>query len=834
MKRIVSLVLAGAFLSTSFGQDKWRKEFSNLDYNGINGPRNLNGPQRMADHSPGKFVFGGEHFNSWPTDMTWDPFIVESDYAGTTINSVQFPMDKTQENVGVIKIEPNSNTHEGFILYGNSFEQNQSNFQSNHVFLLKTNMNYERQYVKEVQFENEFGAFENLRIRKVKQMNDGNIVLIGSFQGDQSAAFNKNMICAKINAENLEIIWSGLYDIDENNYGYVYGDETFTDIVDLGNNEYVLTGYEQYSLGEYSFITKINGSTGQPISCKQINLSQNGKLDITNLRREFNGLLLTGTHENSSIVTFQINPNLNSPKNLSNQANMADFYSSSYDIFYNIMKVEKIDDQIMIQSAGANDNAINRSWKNLILKFNGDPIFLNSTQHNNLVPENTLGYGQQSLLTSEGVFTVFENTNSVPSKLSLQKLDFNYEMCTSGNNFYTSIDHTTSGVSLENIDILYSPNQVEENPIEVEKRNFELQESINCKECIVNNIDFDLSTTTGTTSLCSNINSSLDILAPQGFNSYKWFLNGHKLANWTYDLTIYEPGTYYCLVTDANGCTSLESITITDIQAPDLTLHNIEFCSLYGNPEPLGYNNDILSTFSQTATYSWTLDGSSFNPYLSPYPNPHHVTFQGTGYYEVTMNHDCGQTIEGFTVSDLLNTYSNHIGANFSIVATTLGWFNVLNLTPNNPGTNHVWNVVDQYGNIITVNPHPSLPNTWYIPYNSSNSYTITLTLENGPACEIYDYTVSYRSRSTRDGRKSMFAGNDDDIKLFPNPAKTEFEIQGGDVTSLQIFDNQGRVVKQVESPLGRKIDIAELNPGVYIVKVLSGTESKTLKLVKE
>ena len=82
---------------------------------------------------------------------------------------------------------------------------------------------------------------------------------------------------------------------------------------------------------------------------------------------------------------------------------------------------------------------------------------------------------------------------------------------------------------------------------------------------------------------------------------------------------------------------------------------------------------------------------------------------------------------------------------------------------------------------------------------------------------------------------------NSEDILLSPNPARTSSKLWiGGDDrnVNLSMFDNAGRLLwtNQNNVPSSRSIDIqvSNLRPGLYYVKVESETVKKTAKLIKE
>lgn len=73
-------------------------------------------------------------------------------------------------------------------------------------------------------------------------------------------------------------------------------------------------------------------------------------------------------------------------------------------------------------------------------------------------------------------------------------------------------------------------------------------------------------------------------------------------------------------------------------------------------------------------------------------------------------------------------------------------------------------------------------------------------------------------------------------IVLFPNPVNYNFTIKGLDssVYQLQIFSIQGQIIKEINDFYNEQtVAIDELGKGIYFVKIQSGTQAKTIKIVK-
>ena len=71
---------------------------------------------------------------------------------------------------------------------------------------------------------------------------------------------------------------------------------------------------------------------------------------------------------------------------------------------------------------------------------------------------------------------------------------------------------------------------------------------------------------------------------------------------------------------------------------------------------------------------------------------------------------------------------------------------------------------------------------------------------------------------------------NADKINLFPNPATNIVNIEGENISSVMIFDINGKAVIET---IQKQIDISALAKGVYSVVVISDKNRSVKKLVK-
>lgn len=72
-------------------------------------------------------------------------------------------------------------------------------------------------------------------------------------------------------------------------------------------------------------------------------------------------------------------------------------------------------------------------------------------------------------------------------------------------------------------------------------------------------------------------------------------------------------------------------------------------------------------------------------------------------------------------------------------------------------------------------------------------------------------------------------------LRLYPNPAKTNFQVSGAVIQSMEIFDMTGKMVlSKTENAASGSVDVSGLAGGIYLVKVKTDASVETIRFVKE
>ena len=86
-------------------------------------------------------------------------------------------------------------------------------------------------------------------------------------------------------------------------------------------------------------------------------------------------------------------------------------------------------------------------------------------------------------------------------------------------------------------------------------------------------------------------------------------------------------------------------------------------------------------------------------------------------------------------------------------------------------------------------------------------------------------------------GKQTETFYNDNDIKIYPNPAKESITVKlpaNSDLSAIKIFDMNSRILKTAEIQEADEIniDVTDIQSGIYIVIVSSGIQSIHKKIV--
>lgn len=107
-----------------------------------------------------------------------------------------------------------------------------------------------------------------------------------------------------------------------------------------------------------------------------------------------------------------------------------------------------------------------------------------------------------------------------------------------------------------------------------------------------------------------------------------------------------------------------------------------------------------------------------------------------------------------------------------------------------------------------------------------TTTYYVSQTI-NGCESELFAITV-YLQLSTIDVNTDLFS-------IYPNPVIDKLHINGKqNIESVEIFDQIGRRIKQVQGLNNNSIDFQDFKPGVYIIRVHTNEKVQNFKVIKK
>jgi len=313
--------------------------------------------------------------------------------------------------------------------------------------------------------------------------------------------------------------------------------------------------------------------------------------------------------------------------------------------------------------------------------------------------------------------------------------------------------------------------------------------------------------------------------------------NGFVSTNHTYTTT----GTYIATLTAFNSsvsCFDSYTASINVTSQPTICALSANFTYTVNNGTV--FFNNLSTGTTSTTTYWWNF-GNSTSMYAQ---NPPSQTYPGNGTYTITLFlndslNNCSSTITN-TIS--ITNAPCIATANFSMAKdTTVLPSIVWNAFPTYPAnvSSVVWNWGD---NTSSTGLYPSHT------YSATGFYNICLTVSvscgsSTTTCinqnifkssnNMQMATVNVLSASPTGLAKNNVLA--DAIRIYPNPVKDVLTIESDAADlNISIIDIYGKTVYSgTRSSADSKLDVQNLNSGIYFVK-LSGTNfSKTVKIVK-
>ncbi len=137
---------------------------------------------------------------------------------------------------------------------------------------------------------------------------------------------------------------------------------------------------------------------------------------------------------------------------------------------------------------------------------------------------------------------------------------------------------------------------------------------------------------------------------------------------------------------------------------------------------------------------------------------------------------------------------------------------------------------IAQSGDFTTLASAATTSTTTFTP-DTTGQYNLgfhAVTPAGGTFLLLFGYTINVSLATPQ--------FNDSHIKMFPNPVQNELNISNvNNIDSVEVYNLLGqKVASQNFTSNDVRVNMSQLTSGAYMVKVISGTETQTMKVIKQ
>ena len=293
--------------------------------------------------------------------------------------------------------------------------------------------------------------------------------------------------------------------------------------------------------------------------------------------------------------------------------------------------------------------------------------------------------------------------------------------------------------------------------------------------------------------ICDGKNTQ--VCAPT-YNGYSW-----STGATTQCITVSTAGSYTVTVTDANGCRNNDNVTLIVNANPTVNLGNDTVVCAYA---PL--NVSAPAGFG----YNWN-DGSTAGS----------ISVTASGFYGVTITDGNGCIGTDNILITVNSLPTPNLGSD-----TVLCGVNSINLTPGSIYASYNWSTG------ATSNPLV-LSNT-QLTAGVNNVFSVTVT--NGFGCEGSDEIVVFGGCVNVDEMNNLA-----EFDVYPNPTTGKINVRVANLSQgnvvITVISATGQLIINEQfgfegSEMTRNLDLSHAAMGIYFVRLQSGNEIKTQKIV--
>ncbi len=289
------------------------------------------------------------------------------------------------------------------------------------------------------------------------------------------------------------------------------------------------------------------------------------------------------------------------------------------------------------------------------------------------------------------------------------------------------------------------------------------------------------------TTICPE--ASFVLNAGNAGSTYLWNGNTGNMMK-----TVDNNGVYYVKVTDANLCSSTDTIVITHYNTPVVNL---------GNDTTICANTPlILDAQNNGGSYQWNTGSTTQK-----------VSVDSTYNYIVKVT-----DVNGCANSDTIfvNALPSATTEGFTYIPAFFDQIGKVSFNPILPKNVHSyrWDFGDTSTSLLVTPTHI---------YKNSGSYDVTLTVTNNCGSNSYQQQIKLDLTSVNN-----LKSNEIGVDLYPNPTNTQLNIVLSEdkikIKSIVIFNMIGQKVDMIEhvNNTMANYNVEHLSSGVYFVQILT------------
>jgi hypothetical protein len=297
----------------------------------------------------------------------------------------------------------------------------------------------------------------------------------------------------------------------------------------------------------------------------------------------------------------------------------------------------------------------------------------------------------------------------------------------------------------------------------------------------------------------STSNGVINITATGGTAPYTYSWNNSAT---TQNLSGLQPGTYIVTVTDAFGCSAMDTFTV-------------------GTPQPFNMSNTV------TVSPSTTVTGQQ--------PNTIYI---GYGPQTVTLTSSANGG-SGFTYNWTTTTSTTSLGTNGTLAVSPTGTTSYIVTTMNAAGCIDIDTVTINVMDVRCGTNNEKVKVCHKAPGKPSNQSNLCIDSMSVAGHLAHGDMLGYCTTGNAHGQQSRVAGTEATLSVYPNPTKGTINLvlpKYTDNAQVVVTDLSGKVIRTIEvgANSGRElqVDLTGNAKGVYLVEVVTKQETYRSKVL--